>query len=111
MDKDFNNCVRFKDFCKFVKAHRLGKAYDGTDSSISSSDIFNDVVREMWKKADPERNCKIPVDDCALIVSKEMGVTNDSNFKSAIMDEMDKNHDGQITFKEFEKFFSKIIDK
>merc|ERR1719232_299995 len=50
MDKDFRNCVRFKDFCKFVKAYRRGKAYDGTDSSLSSSDIFDDVVRNMWKK-------------------------------------------------------------
>ena len=53
MDKDFRNAVRFKDFCKFVKNHRRGKAYDGTDSSLSSSDIFDDVVRGMWKKVDP----------------------------------------------------------
>ena len=57
MDKDFRNVVRFKEFCKFVKAHRRGKAYDGTDSSLSSSDIFDDVVRTMWVKMDPERTC------------------------------------------------------
>ena len=45
MDKDFNNHVRFKDFCKFCKKHAKGKAYedvDGKDSSLSSSDEFDE---------------------------------------------------------------------
>ena len=28
MDRDFRGYVRFKDFCKFIKKHRKGKAYD-----------------------------------------------------------------------------------
>ena len=65
MDKDFRNCVRFKDFCKFVKAYRQGKAYDGTDSSLSSSDIIDNGVRDMWKRMDPERTCKVSIDVCS----------------------------------------------
>ena len=65
MDKDFRNCVRFKDFCKFIKAYRLGKAYDGTDSSLSSSDIIDNGVRDMWKRMDPERTCKVSIDHCS----------------------------------------------
>ena len=47
MDKDFRNCVRFKEFVKFVKAYRLGKHFsdEENDSSLSSSDIFDDIVR------------------------------------------------------------------
>ena len=93
MDKDFRNCVRFKDFCKFVKAHRRGKAYDGTDSSLSSSDIFDDVVRDMWKRMDPERNCKVSIDHCTAFVVKELGIGADETFKKVVMDEMDENHD------------------
>ena len=64
MDKDFGNCVRFKDFCKFVKAYRRGNAYNGIDSSLSSSDIFNEALRDLWKRMDPERACKVSIDHC-----------------------------------------------
>ena len=108
MDKDFHNCVRFKEFCKFVKAYRRGKAYDGTDSSLSSSDIFDDVVRTMWVKMDPERSCKVPIEHCINFVNKEMNIDDEGTFRKIIMDEMDENGDKLITFKEFDKFFGKF---
>ena len=108
MDKDFRNCVRFKDFCKFVKAYRRGKAYDGTDSSLSSSDIFDDVVRNMWKKMDPERTCKVSIDHCCEFVYKELNIADDGTFRKIIAEEMDENQDKEITFKEFDKFFGKL---
>ena len=49
MDKDFRGHVRFKDFCKFVKKHLQGKAYesvDYVDSSISSSEEYEQTIRE-----------------------------------------------------------------
>ena len=49
MDKDFHNYVRFKEFKKFVKMFKEGKAYTGTDSSLSSSDVFDEIARELWK--------------------------------------------------------------
>ena len=61
MDKDFRNHVRFKDFCKFVKNHNKGKAYNEEDSSLSSSDIFEDIIRDLWREIDPERLCVVPI--------------------------------------------------
>lgn len=67
MDKDFRGYARFKDFCKFVKKHKKGKAYDevddpGPDSSMSSSEEVELHVRAIWKNyIDPEREC---VKDC-----------------------------------------------
>ena len=63
MDKDFRGKVRFKDFCKFVKKHKKGKAYDeidnpSSDSSISSSEEVEMHCRAIWKNyIDPEREC------------------------------------------------------
>ena len=49
MDADFRGHVRFKDFCKFVKNWRKGKAYQDSDSSASTSDMVDDVLKEQWK--------------------------------------------------------------
>jgi len=57
MDSDFRGVVRFKDFCKFVKNHKKGKAYDDSDSSLSTSDFFDAILKNMWISVDPERNC------------------------------------------------------
>ena len=55
MDHDYRGKVRFKDFCKFVKAHEKGIAYKekAKDSSHSDSDIVEEVVREIWQELDP----------------------------------------------------------
>ena len=55
MDHDYRGKVRFKDFCKFVKAHAKGIAYKekAKDSSHSDSDIVEEVVREIWQELDP----------------------------------------------------------
>ena len=66
MDKDFRDCVRYKDFYKFVKAYQRGKAYDSSDSSSSSFKF--DVVRTMWKKMDPERTCKVSIEHCRVFI-------------------------------------------
>ena len=110
MDRDFRNMVRFKDFCKFVKNHKKGKAYHQTDSSLSTSDIFEDVMRDMWIKCDPNRDCKVSARAAQKFLSDEMGIDDNSALKKTIMDEMDANHDGVITFKEFNKYFTKLIN-
>ena len=107
MDKDFNNYVRFKDFCKFVKKHKKGEAYedvDGNDSSFSSSDVFEDTIKGFWKKIDPERNCVVSIDAVCKFCSKEFGIDKD-DVKPIIKKELDADGDGTVTFKEFNKFF------
>ena len=110
MDRDFRDFVRFKDFCKFVKNHKKGKAYHENDSSLSTSDIFDDVMREMWMKCDPDRNCQVPIREAQKFISTEMGIDDNNALKKTIMDEMDANKDGVITFKEFNKYFTKLIN-
>ena len=61
MDQDFRGHVRFKDFCKFVKHHEMGIAYGEKDSSISSSEVIDEMVREQWRVIDPERTCHVPI--------------------------------------------------
>ena len=129
MDKDFNNYVRFKDFCKFVKKHKKGKAYenvatkkqrgrvevvwvktDGNDSSFSSSDVFEDEIKGFWKEIDPERNCVVSVEAVYKFCAKEGGIAED-DVKPIIKKELDAlgllnaDGDGTVTFKEFNKFF------
>ena len=65
MDHDYRGKVRFKDFCKFVKAHAKGIAYEekakvaneekakDSSHSISYSDIAEGVAREIWQELDP----------------------------------------------------------
>ena len=62
MDSEFRGHVRFKDFCRFVKKHRQGKAYEGSDSSISDSEIIDNFLKDQWREIDPERTCKVPVE-------------------------------------------------
>ena len=61
MDSDFRGHVRFKDFCKFVKMNRQGRAYEDPDSSSSDSDLVDLAVKDLWQKIDPEHTCKVPV--------------------------------------------------
>ena len=96
MDPDFNNYVRFKDFCKFVKNHGKGKAYedfDGNDSSFSSSDVFEDVVKGFWKKIDPERNCVVSCDAVTQFFHNEWNIDEDA-LKPIIKGELDGDGDG-----------------
>lgn len=71
MDKDFNNYVRFKDFCKFVKNHNKGKAYTSGDSSASDSGIFDEIMTQWWKDIDPERRCYVTLDHLLAWASKQ----------------------------------------
>ena len=66
MDKDYRGHVRFKDFCKFVKKHKKGKAYkaidepSSPDSSMFSSEEVDLHARAIWKNyIDPERECLV----------------------------------------------------
>ena len=63
MDPEFRNCVRFKDFSKFIKAHKKGKAYGerpySSLSSFSSSDANDVIAVDNWKKIDPQRKCQL----------------------------------------------------
>ena len=63
MDKDFRGHVRFKDMLKFSKKHLKGKAYESVDnwhdSTISSSEEYEQQIKDKWREIDPERNCKV----------------------------------------------------
>ena len=95
MDRDFRNHVRFKDFCKFVKNSTKGQAYDRSDSSLSSSEIFEDIIRDMWKECDTTRNCEVPLERAQTYISNKFDLKTQ---KEAIMVEMDENKDSVITF-------------
>ena len=71
MDSEFRNHVRFKDYCKFVKAHARGKAYDESDSSLSSSDYLDEALKDMWRQMDPERLCVLPIRQVAIEMGKD----------------------------------------
>ena len=59
---------------------------------------------------DPERNCKVSYDAVANWFEKEFGIAK-SDTMSVIASEIDKNKDGMISFKEFEKYVSKTMKK
>ena len=63
MDAEFRGHVRFKDFCKYVKAHEAGKNFGDKDSSFSSSEDMNEMIREMWKEIDTKHICFLPADE------------------------------------------------
>ena len=62
MDENFKGHVQFKNFCKYVKNHKKGKPCKEPDSSASTSEIFDDVMREYWNEMDPDRTCKISIE-------------------------------------------------
>ena len=76
MDRDFRNMVRFKDFCKFVKNHRKGKPYKDTDSSLSTSESYAQLVRDLWMQCDIERRCSVPISQALAFISQHMGIEN-----------------------------------
>ena len=61
MDRNFNNVVCFKEFSKYVKSYWNGTAFVDADSSYSASDYDEEECREVWRKIDPKRACKVPV--------------------------------------------------
>ena len=115
MDKNFRNYVRFKDFCKFVKTHKKGKAYktymdsDCGDSSMSSSEVFGIMMRDLWVKCDPQRTCSVPVRQVQQFVAEEITKCKFEDVEM-LMKDMDYNKDGNITFEEFNKFFGKLMN-
>ena len=76
IDDNFRGHIRFKDFCKFVKNHRKGIAYEDSDSSASTEEVFEEVVKEIWREMDPDRKCYVSIDVVALQMGKLIGQTD-----------------------------------
>ena len=105
MDKDFRNQVRFKDFCKFVKKHKKGKAYeeiDSPDSSMSSSEEVELKARETWRDIfDPERNCEVENEKaihCFATHPFQLFEYTSITAIDLVKKTIDKNKNGKITF-------------
>ena len=115
MDSEFRNHVRFKDYCKFCKAHAKGKAYGDSDSSLSSSDYLDEALKDMWRQMDPERLCILPIKTVAIEMGKDYQYglgTSDEDVEFTILTlkkiKMDANNDDMITFKEYSKAIKEL---
>ena len=109
IDSEFRGHIRFKDFCKFVKNHKKGQAYEDQDSSASTSDLEDVAIKEMWRDMDPERNCYISYETMTKQISKMVGMDVDMDAGRAICQDLDKDNDGHITFKEFAKYCKTLL--
>ena len=109
MDHDYRGHVRFKDFCKFVKAVRAGtpddKLYGREDSSMSSSELAADVARSIWEKVDPEHSCRASYNDVAHALAELFGFQNhELDATRELVASFDTDNNGFISFKEFRDY-------
>ena len=108
MDKDFNNYVTFKDFCKFVKKHAKGEAYDLVDLSDSSfswssSEAHEDNTRDYWKIMDPERRCVVSIPTIIQFMDTHFGLGREAAEDMVVEDAAKQglNRDSMVTYKQF----------
>ena len=112
MDRDFRDYVRFKDFCKFVKNHKKGKPYKDTDSSLSTSEGYVDMCRDMWMQFDMQRQCKVPISQALAYVIQHMQVENEEKLKADVLLEINANSvDQEITFQQFGRCYAKFFPR
>ena len=109
MDPDYRGIIRYKEFHKYVKKWKKGALFEDSDSSYSESDCEDQVIRDEWKKLDTRHACVISKEIMELFLEEFLG---EKNIEQSDLDEIikgvDKNSDGQVTFKEFSKYFKDL---
>ena len=79
------------------------------DDSISdSSDDCEDRVRDFWREIDFERRGVVPRVRIAEWFETKFGIAKEKTI-GLISEDIDRDRNGTITFKEFDKFVKKTI--
>ena len=116
LDRDFRGEVRYKDFLKFFKKWRKG-SLEASDSSMSSSEEYDEFVRKEFRIMDPQRMCRVEVVDFVLYKWKlyedkeRIGDRDRAESEVPIAKiHWDFDKDGYIGFKDFARFWAKHAD-
>ncbi|CAO3610992.1 unnamed protein product [Mucor hiemalis] len=94
-------------FEKIKNVFEMGKTATAKDFKVSDEELTS--LKEAFNLYDTDKNGAIDVKQFADIL-KSLNITSDDSKLKAIIEKVDKNHNGQIDFEEFVTAMTNVLD-